>query len=139
MAIEQVISTVPQWMHRDEVRIFPTDQNLFVLTNEAVYDHLSQVLGSQLNTFALQVNSTQEKINQASINTLGYRDTTKIYRDESLTNKNLALAYKTGAELAYNNTAALLLTLVIPIEATYNKDYIDDIKRRQFLNFKIGE
>lgn len=139
MAIEQVISTVPQWMHRDEVRIFPADQNLFVLTNEAVYDHLSQVLGSQLNTFALQVNSTQEKINQASINTLGYRDTTKIYRDESLTNKNLALAYKTGAELAYNNTAALLLTLVIPIEATYNKDYIDDIKRRQFLNFKIGE
>ena len=139
MAIEQVISTVPQWMHRDEVRIFPADQNLFVLTNEAVYDHLSQVLGSQLNTFALQVNSTQEKINQASINTLGYRDTTKIYRDESLTNKNLALAYKTGAELAYNNTAALLSTLVIPIEATYNKDYIDDIKRRQFLNFKIGE
>ena len=139
MAIEQVISTVPQWMHRDEVRIFPTDQNLFVETNEAVYDHLSQVLGSQLNTFALQVNSTQEEINQASLKTLGYRDTTKIYRDESLTNKNLALTYKTGAELAYNNTAALLSTLVIPIEATYNKDYIDDIKRRQFLNFKIGE
>ena len=139
MAIEQVISTVPQWMHRDEVRIFPTDQNLYVETNEAVYDHLSQVLGSQLNTFALQVNSTQKEINQASINTLGYRDTTKAYRDESLTNKNLALTYKTGAELAYNNTAALLSTLVIPIEATYNKDYIDDIKRRQFLNFKIGE
>ena len=137
--IEQVITLVPQWMHRDEVRIFPTDQNLFVETNEAVYDHLSQVLGSQLNTFSLQVNSTQEEINQASINTLGYRDTTKAYRDESLTNKNLALTYKTGAELAYNNTAALLSALVIPIEATYNKDYIDDIKRRQFLNFKIGE
>ena len=137
--IEQVISLVPQWMHRDEVRIFPTDQNLFVETNEAVYNHLSQVLGSQLNTFSLQVNSTQEEINKASINTLGYRDTTKAYRDESLTNKNLALTYKTGAELAYNNTAALLSTLVIPIEATYNKDYIDDIKRRQFLNFKIGE
>ena len=56
--------------------------------------------------------------------------TTKAYRDESLTNKNLALTYKTGAELAYNNTAALLSTLVIPIEATYNKDYIDDIKRK---------
>lgn len=138
MAISQVISPIPQWMHRDEVKIFPQDQNTFVATNEAVYDHLAQILATQLNNLATQANQTQVQINQSELNTLGYRDTTKTYRDETLTNKNLTLQYKTSTELTYSNTVTLLGTLVIPTESTYNKDYIDDMKRRDFLNFKIG-
>ena len=142
MAIEQIISPVPQWMHRDEVKIFPTDQNLFVETNEAVYDHLSQVLAEQLNAFRSQTNTTQSQIEQSEANTKAYQDTSKTYSDESLVNKNLSLSYKTATELAYNNTQTLLSTLVIPTTATYSYSGADAkfaYKTDSFLKFNIGE
>lgn len=96
----------------------------------------------QIDTIGQEINAVADEVTQASQNTLGYRDTTKTYRDESLNNKNLALTYKTGAELAYNNTQTLLSTLVIPLEATYNYQGANNkfaYKTDSFLNFKIGE
>ena len=96
----------------------------------------------QIDTIGQEINAVADEVNQAYLNTLGYRDTTKTYRDETLTNKNLALTYKTGAELAYNNTATLLSTLVIPTEATYNYAGANAkfaYKTDSFLNFNIGE
>lgn len=96
----------------------------------------------QIDSIGQEINAVADEVNQATLNTSGYRDTTKKYRDESLENKNLALTYKTGAELAYNNTQTLLSTLVIPFEATYNYQGANNkfaYKTDSFLNFKIGE
>ena len=96
----------------------------------------------QIDSIGQEINAVADEVNQATLNTSGYRDTTKKYRDESLENKNLALTYKTGAELAYNNTATLLSTLVIPIEATYSYAGANAkfaYKTDSFLNFNIGE
>lgn len=131
--ITTTISPIPDAGHRGI-----DARTEFVNKQEAFQDALTDVFVSQINSFGIEVNQAQVRINQSELNTLGYRDTTKTYRDETLTNKNLTLQYKTSTELAYSNTVTLLGTLVIPTEATYNKDYIDDIKRRDFLNFKIG-
>jgi hypothetical protein len=117
-------------------------RNVFVSKFEAILDYLHDDFQPDLNIIIKSINEISNEINQTSQNTLGYRDTTKTYRDESLNNKNLALTYKTGAELAYNNTQTLLSTLVIPLEATYNYQGANNkfaYKTDSFLNFKIGE
>lgn len=93
----------------------------------------------QLTLWQSQLNETQTAIKQSENNAKAYQDTSKTYRDQSLTNKDLSLVYKTATESAYNSTQTLVNNLVIPTAATYNAEYIDDIQRREFLNFKIGD
>ena len=103
-------------------------RNVFVSKFEAILDYLHDDFQPDLNIIIKSINEISNEINQTSQNTLGY--------------KNLALTYKTGAELAYNNTQTLLSTLVIPLEATYNYQGANNkfaYKTDSFLNFKIGE
>lgn len=130
MSIEQNISEITP------LSAF-TSPNRPAETDNLVENELPK-LTQELGLLIPQINSTQTGINQSEANAKAYQDTSKIYRDESLTNKNITLQYKTSTELSYSNTVALLGTLVIPTESTYNKDYIEDMKRRDFLNFKIG-
>ena len=103
-------------------------------------------LSTELQTLVTQTNATQQEINasqssasQSLLSTLSALTTTQGYRDTTKTYRDTALTYQTGAQIALASTQTLIKNLVIPTAATYTKTYVDDIKRRQFLNFSIGE
>lgn len=132
--ITQTIGSIPQAGKRGI-----DARTLFVTKQEAFQDHLTDTLVGELNEFASQTNIVRDEVNQLKNTTEAYKDTAISSAETATAQANLASISKTGAESAYNNTQTLVNNLVIPTEATYNKEYIDDIEVRQFLNFKIGE
>lgn len=115
---------------------------VFVAKAEGFRYELKYSFAPILNTIIGKINTISTEVSQNSLNTEAYKNTALVYRDESLSNKNLSLTYKTAAELAYNNTYNLATNLVIPIAATWTYTEADarfTSETENFLNFKVGE
>ena len=84
------------------------------------------------NSFFSCLSDACNKVKQYALDALSYLNGTKNARDETLQAENNALKYKNSAETAKNeainakNEAQNIAdNIVIPNEATYNKDSID--------------
>jgi ABC-type transporter Mla subunit MlaD len=75
----------------------------------------------QLPTFCDEVNTAIKQINDTENKLNNIKDETNSYKKETLNYKNTTYGYKLEAVNAANRAEAV----VIPTEATYNKDEID--------------
>lgn len=114
-------------------------ENTFVTKWETYEDFRASTNYNELSSFIAQANSLRIEVNTSRTEAVDAKDVATTKANEASSSASSALTYKTASESAYNDTKNLTDNLVIPTEARYSNEYVDDIKRRIFLNFKIGE